>query len=116
MDETFTSTERRGGEALTYGLIQYVLDHGNSLLIMSSHYPALSYSLAGDQRVSFNHFPFERQPSEREEGKLVVTFPHKKQTGPLRDYSYAIAVSSSLGFDEQVLAFAEQRLAQKAIK
>lgn len=116
LDETFTSTERKGGEALTYGLIQHVLDQGTSLLIMSSHYPPLSQSFVGDSRVAFNHFPFERRPSEREPGKMQVTFPYKKQMGPLQDYSYAIAVSSSLGFDEQVLAFAEQRLAQKKVR
>ncbi|MCH7498893.1 MAG: hypothetical protein IH886_02615 [Nitrospinae bacterium] len=55
----------------------------------------------------------ERHPSQREEGKLEITFPHLKQIGPLKDYKYAIAVSSSLGFDEQTLAFAEQRLIQK---
>ena len=83
---------------------------------MSSHYPPLSQSFVGDSRVAFNHFPFEIKPSEIEPGKMQVTFPYKKQMGPLQDYSYAIAVSSSMGFDEQVLAFAEQRLAQRKVK
>ena len=104
MDETFTSTEKDGGAALTYGLVRSILDQGNSVLILSSHYPVLNSKLTIDG-VNFNHFPFE----ETSEG---VTFPHAKQTGSLNDYSYAIKVAKHHKFDEKIIGFAEQRLSK----
>lgn len=108
LDETFTSTERRGGEALTYGLIGEVIAQQKSLLIISSHYPELSKSIPTlENHVRVNHFPFEKDESS---GELKINFPYKKQEGPLNDYRYAIAVSRAKGFDETILKYAEQRL------
>ncbi len=115
LDETFTSTERKGGEALTYGLIRSVIDQGKSILLISSHYPELSEAFVGDLRVVFSHFPFKREYSE-EGDKFNVVFPHKKIQGPLQDFQYAIAVSESRGFDEKVLEYAKERLRQRGIE
>lgn len=111
MDETFTSTERKGGEALTYGLIRSIIDQGNSKLIISSHYPNLHSALEAEQGVQFNHFSFKRELSPNI--RRLVTFPHIKETGPLRDYRYAITVALNFGFDERVLKYAQQRLRDK---
>lgn len=107
MDETFTSTEKRGGVALTYGLVEMVLEQGDSLLIISSHYPDLSVALRDEKRVSFNHFPFRRELQE--DGEKLV-FPYTKISGPMDDYSYAIEVARHHGFDSRVLELAEKRL------
>ncbi|MEK6968668.1 MAG: hypothetical protein AABX51_08665 [Nanoarchaeota archaeon] len=109
MDETFTSTEKRGGAALTYGLINMVLEQGNSAMILSSHYPELHQAFDEQSGVVFNHFPFEKRQVG---GKEDVVFPHVKQQGPMKDYSYAIAVARTQGFDSRILDLAEQRLMQ----
>ncbi|MBI2208768.1 hypothetical protein HYU50_04710 [Candidatus Woesearchaeota archaeon] len=103
LDEPFTSTEADGGMYLTAGVAITVAGQGNSLLILSSHYPSLKELLDGDSTVKFNHFPFTM------EGKKV-TFPHKKQEGGLKDYAYAIAVARSRGFDETTLQYASEYL------
>lgn len=113
MDETFTSTEKRGGEALTYGLTRFNADNERTALIISSHYPDLSRAFTNDFSVSFNHFTFKKERDPRAENGLKVTFPHHKQTGPLRDYQYAIAVAQTKGFDEDVLKYAGERMKQR---
>ena len=113
MDETFTSTEQRGGMALTYGLICSIIDQANSLMIISSHHPNLSESFVGNKHVRFVHFPFERRVSEKGRNKMKVVFPYKKQKGPLDDYRYGITVATSVGFDSKVIEYAEQRLLMK---
>lgn len=107
LDETFTSTEKVGGAALTYGLINMVLGQGNSLMVLSSHYPELHQVLRDTPGVAFTHFPFEVK------GGNEVVFPHVKHDGPMRDYSYAIAVARAHKFpDARILELAEQRLRQ----
>ena len=103
IDEPFTSTEADGGMYLTAGVALTVAEQGNSLLILSSHYPSLKELLDADSAVKFNHFPFAV------EGKKV-TFPHKKHDGGLKDYAYAIAVARSRGFDELTLQYASEYL------
>lgn len=108
-DEAFTSTEKKGGEALVYGLINSILDQENSLMIMSSHYTNLSDAFKDDSRVNFQHFTFEKDDGE-------VTFPHKKVNGslPVEDREYAIAVAESFGFKpEKLLQYAKERMKQK---
>ena len=121
LDETFTSTERKGGEALVYGtiqvygalqLVQSVLGQGQSLLIMSSHYLGLSNYFTEDQRVTFNHFPFRKEIGV--DGATNLVFPYKKQKGPLQDHAYAIAVASSKGFDQTILEYAKQRIEERS--
>ena len=111
MDETFTSTERKGGEALNYGLIKYVTESGRSLIIVSSHYINLSRAFSGDRYVVFNHFPFTTIDDKR--GQPKVEFPHKKNSGPMQDYRYGIAVATNMNFDPLVLQYANERLKQR---
>ena len=111
LDETFTSTERRGGRALLYGLINSVLDQGHSLLITSSHYLGLNSAFGSDGRVAFNHFPFERKKAKGK--KIEIVFPYTKRQGQLKDIKYALEVAAANGFDKKVIEYAEQRLAQR---
>lgn len=111
MDETFRSTEAHGGEMLTAGFIDSVVEQGSSLLVISSHYPDLSHRYLGNGAVQFNHFAFVK--SQDSEGKQVVTFPHVKHAGPLNDYSYALEVARSKSFNPQVLAYAQERIASR---
>jgi DNA mismatch repair ATPase MutS len=102
MDETFTSTEKLGGRALTWGYSRAIQEQGKSLLMISSHYRGLSDDLRDG--VAFCHFTFERTP----EG---ICFPHKKKDGPLTAYRYAVEVAQSKNFDPLVLQYAAERLA-----
>ena len=108
LDETFTSTERRGGRALLYGLITYVAEQGHSLLITSSHYLGMDKFFSVDGRVVFKHFPFERKQGKN--GEIEITFPYKKQDGSLSDVKYALAVAASKGFDKKTIEYAQERL------
>lgn len=110
MDETFRSTEAHGGQALTAGLINTVIEQGNSLMIVSSHYPDLSRAYATPSEVKFTHFPFKIGKDPKEESGVKVTFPHTKRRGPMNDYSYAIAVARANSFNETVLKYAEERI------
>ncbi|MFH2021287.1 MAG: hypothetical protein ABIJ34_07775 [archaeon] len=114
MDETFTSTEKKGGRALTYGVVKNAVDQQNSLLIISSHYPDLGTDLKGDDRVRFSNFSFNKtivQPkSEFGEPSIEITFPYIKRDGVLKVFEYAIAVAETRGFDEEVLTYARKRL------
>lgn len=121
MDETFRSTEARGGEALTVGLINTVagidsiVSQGRSLLIISSHYPNLSKTYQGNDAVAFTHFDFEKVPDEKAPGGFRLAFPHQKKPGSMTDYSYAIAVARSAKFNERVLRYAEQWLQRRQV-
>jgi len=106
MDEAFTSTERKGGEALVYGYITNISNQKTSLLILSSHYANLSNAFKDIPRVEFNHFPFETKNNE-------IHFPHKKEQGPMHNYSYAIAVAKSRKFDGKIVKYAQERLQQR---
>lgn len=112
MDETFTSTEKKGGRSLTYGLVKAIHEQGKSSMIISSHYLGLSKSFEGDNSVAFSHMPFvrSRNPKPTEDR---VYFLYKKRPGPQRDFRYAIEVAGTHNFDGQVLDFASQRLRQR---
>ena len=88
IDEAFTSTNPKEGEALNYGLIKRLLKEKSIRAIITSHYPTL-HDILNDPEINgvkFSHFPFEATA----EG---LYFPHKKINGlnPRRDYAIPIA-------------------------
>ncbi|MFA6072623.1 MAG: hypothetical protein WC758_00735 [Candidatus Woesearchaeota archaeon] len=111
LDETYTSTEKKGGEALTYGTIRNIIDQQNSLLLISSHYPTLSKNVKGIPEVKQVHYDFIKTTTD--EGKVNIEFSHKKKLGPLQNYQYGIAVAESKKFDEGVINYAKERLNER---
>ena len=112
MDETFTSTEKKGGEALTAGIINHTLDQKNSLLIISSHYINLHKNNLKNNKVKFNHFDFEIG-SNRDNDGIYLNFNHKKLPGQLNNYTYAIIFAESEKFDTEIIQYAKERLKEK---
>src|SRR3989344_2357393 len=114
MDETFTSTEWKGGRALTYGIMKSVQDQGSSLMVISSHYRGLREATYGWPIVQFSHFPIDAMFKDDE---WKIEFPHRKRPGPLRDPRYALKVARENApggyekrfFDQTILDYAEQR-------
>lgn len=98
LDETFTSTNAREGEALTYALITRILEEGNARAIVTSHYPTLQ-DLVVVPGVRFSHFEFERSASG-------LSFSHKKISGPNLMGDYAIAIAEDEGIDPRIIAHA----------
>jgi len=107
LDETFTSTERKGGAALTYGLVNAIADQGCSLLVASSHYLGLSQAIDRND-IRFVHFDFLKESDAS--GKPRVKFPHKKIWGPMDRFDYAITVAETRKFNPAVLRYARERL------
>ncbi|MEK6946387.1 MAG: hypothetical protein AABX32_02165 [Nanoarchaeota archaeon] len=105
LDETFTSTNDREGEALTYGLIRRLAQDGKARAIITSHYPTLHdtqnnpiFSGAG-----FSHFSYQRQ-----DGRII--FPHKKILGPNLESDYAIPIAENEGLNPRIIAHAKRFL------
>ena len=121
MDETFTSTEWKGGRALTYGIMKSVQDQGSSLMVISSHYRGLREATYGRPIVQFSHFPIDAMFKDDE---WKIEFPHRKRPGPLRDPRYALKVARENApggyekrfFDQTILDYAEQRLQQRKLQ
>ncbi|NTV23827.1 MAG: hypothetical protein HGA85_05650 [Nanoarchaeota archaeon] len=109
LDETYTSSERKGGEALVSGIVEEFVDQGRSLLIMPIHYPNLHNIYVKRKDVSITHFSFGQ---EKTDYGTRITYPHKKEEGPLQNYRYALTVAQTRreAFDADIIKFANRRL------
>jgi len=116
LDETFTSTERKGGAALFYGTLKNILDQKNSVAVTSSHYLGLSKVFKDEESIIFNHFTSRKRRDKHRPETIEMLFSHKKYDGPLTKWTYAIDYAHSKGFDEKTLQYAEQRLKQRKEK
>ena len=105
LDETFTSTNDREGEALTYALIRRLTEDPRARAIITSHYPTLHdmQNDPGFSGVKFSHFYYEKQ-----NGRIV--FPHKKISGPNLEADYAIPIAENEGLSPRIIAHAKKFL------
>jgi len=102
-DETWTSTNAREGEALTYALIRYISEHPKARAIITSHYPSL-HDILEDQNapdIKFSHFIFRMT-----DGK--IRFDHRKQPGPNTMGDYALVIAEHEGVPAQILEYAKE--------
>jgi DNA mismatch repair ATPase MutS len=113
MDESFTSSEARGGEALAAGFAMAIVEQGRSLMIMSSHYPNLSSGLRDIPKIRFSHFTYEIMEQEY---RFKINYPHKKVNGPLTDLLYALNVAKSERFCPDIITYAHERLERNGLE
>lgn len=100
LDETFTSTNAREGEAMTYAVIMRLVEAGNARAVVTSHYPTL-HDIQGTRGVFFSHFEFERS-----NGGII--FSHVKKPGANLEGDYALAIAEREHLHPVLLAHARE--------
>lgn len=102
LDETYTSTNYKEGEALTYGLIRKISESPKARAILTSHYPTL-HDILDDPAINglkFSHFEFKK-------GNHKLLFPHKKMEGPNQTKDYAIPIAENENVSPLIIKLAE---------
>ncbi|MEK6968667.1 MAG: hypothetical protein AABX51_08660 [Nanoarchaeota archaeon] len=100
LDETFTSTNAREGEAMTHAIIMRMVEAGNARAVITSHYPTLQ-SLQGTPGVFFSHFEFDRINGQ-------IVFSHIKKSGANLKGDYALAIAEREHLHPVLLAHARE--------
>ncbi|MBX9830524.1 hypothetical protein K2X40_01075 [Candidatus Babeliales bacterium] len=103
MDEIFTGTNPKEGQAAAYGIAKKLATYNNSLAILATHFIVMT-DLASDtveDKTPTGKFENFKVYIERDEYN-TITFPYKLEKG-ITDQAIALDLLQSEGFDDDIL-------------
>ncbi|QQR49476.1 hypothetical protein IPF37_01370 [bacterium] len=103
MDEIFTGTNPKEGQAAAYGIAKKLATYNNSLAILATHFIVMT-DLASDtveDKAPNGKFENFKVYIERDEYN-TITFPYKLEKG-ITDQAIALDLLQSEGFDDDIL-------------
>lgn len=103
MDEIFTGTNPKEGQAAAYGIAKKLATYNNSLAILATHFIVMT-DLAHDtieDKAPNGKFENFKVYIERDEYN-TITFPYKLEKG-ITDQAIALDLLQSEGFDDDIL-------------
>jgi DNA mismatch repair protein MutS len=107
MDEIFSGTNPKEGEAAAYSIVHYLAKYPNNLSIVATHFPRLTLLPERIQNSGFANYKVSvgRHP---ETGKLIYTY--KVEPGK-SDQTIALDILKEQGYDTRMLDELEEILA-----
>ncbi len=99
IDEAWSSTNAKEGEALTYGLVKRISELPTARGMFAIHYPQLKHHSLNIEGVIHSHFEYQEI-----NGNVLTA--HKKLPGANPQPGYAFVMAKAEGLNQQILAHA----------
>lgn len=104
MDEIFTGTNPKEGEAAAYGVAKYLSNFSNSMAIVATHFTALT-----DLEVATDGL-FKNYKVSVENSENGFVYPYKLEAG-ISDQPIALQILEHEGFDKEIIDEAQAIMA-----